>query len=183
MLFPSLRRCSKCAYYNWYHSHAGKIQVLVSYFTFFDIHSMVRYGKFSFLSFHFFFFCKLALGLTFRPGFCNPFVLLLLLLFTPLEFFTSVLLRVFHWSFSDSKSPEVFGTLLSILAVLNNAVVWMASTRPPTSKYSSPFSSPLVTVPNAQITIGIIVTVIIIIIIIIFIIIFFYSFVSFSHQR
>ena len=31
-------------------------------------------------------------------------------------------------------------------------------TRPPTSKYSSPFSNPLVTVPNAPITIGIIVT-------------------------
>ena len=35
---------------------------------------------------------------------------------------------------------------------------WMVSTRPPTSKSSSPFSNPLVTVPNAPITIGIIVT-------------------------
>ena len=58
----------------------------------------------------------------------------------------------------DSKSPQVSRTLLSILAVLNNAVVWMVSTRPPTSKSSSPFSNPLVTVPNAPITIGIIVT-------------------------
>ena len=33
----------------------------------------------------------------------------------------------------------------------------MVSTRPPTSKSSSPFSNPLVTVPNAPITIGIIV--------------------------
>ena len=41
---------------------------------------------------------------------------------------------VFHWSLSDSKSPQVSRTLLSILAVLNNAVVWMVSTRPPTSK-------------------------------------------------
>ena len=65
---------------------------------------------------------------------------------------------VFHWSLSDSKSPQVSRTLLSILAVLNNAVVWMVSTRPPTSKSSSPFSYPLVTVPNAPITIGIIVT-------------------------
>ena len=64
----------------------------------------------------------------------------------------------FHWTLSDSKSPQVSRTLLSILAVLNNAVVWMVSTRPPTSKSSSPFSSPLVTVPNAPITIGIIVT-------------------------
>ena len=64
---------------------------------------------------------------------------------------------VFHWSLSDSKSPQVSRTLLSILAVLNNVVVWMVSTRPPTSKSSSPFSNPLVTVPNAPITIGIIV--------------------------
>ena len=75
---------------------------------------------------------------------------------------------VFHWSLSDSKSPQVSRTLLSILAVLSNAVVWMVSTRPPTSKSSSPFSNPKgllkgledleVTVPNAPITIGIIVT-------------------------
>ena len=64
---------------------------------------------------------------------------------------------VCHRSLSDSKSPQVSRTLLSILAVLNNAVVWMVSTRPPTSKSSSPFSNTLVTVPNAPITIGIIV--------------------------
>ena len=39
---------------------------------------------------------------------------------------------VFHWSLSDSKSPQVSRTLFNILAVLNNAVVWMVSTRPPT---------------------------------------------------
>ena len=65
---------------------------------------------------------------------------------------------VFHWSLSDSKSPQVSRTLLPILAVLNNAVVWMVSTRPPTSKSSSPFSNPLVTLPKAPITIGTIVT-------------------------
>ena len=65
---------------------------------------------------------------------------------------------VFHWSLSDSKSPQVSRTLLYILAVFNNAVVWMVSTRPPTSKSSSPFSNPLATVPNAPIKIGIIVT-------------------------
>ena len=64
----------------------------------------------------------------------------------------------FHWSLCDSKSPQVSRTLLSILAVLNNAVIWMVSTRPPTSKSSSLFSNPLVTVPNAPITIGIIIT-------------------------
>ena len=35
---------------------------------------------------------------------------------------------VFHWSLSDSKSPQVSRILLSILAVFNNAVVWMVST-------------------------------------------------------
>ena len=43
---------------------------------------------------------------------------------------------VFHWSLSDSKSPQVYTTLLSILAVRNIAVVWMVSTLPPTSKCS-----------------------------------------------
>ena len=65
---------------------------------------------------------------------------------------------IFVWSLRDSNSPQVTRTLLSILAVLNNVVDWMVSTRPPTSKSSSPFSNPLVTVPSAQITIGIIVT-------------------------
>ena len=62
---------------------------------------------------------------------------------------------VFHWNLNDSKSPQVSRTLLSILAVLNNVVVWMLSTRLPISKFSSPFNNPL---PKAPITIGIIVT-------------------------
>ena len=65
---------------------------------------------------------------------------------------------VFHWSVIDSKSSQVSRTLLTILVVHNNVVVWMVSTRPPTFKSSSPFNNPLVTVPNAPITIGIIVT-------------------------
>ena len=60
---------------------------------------------------------------------------------------------VFHWRLSDSKSPQVSRTLLSILAVFNNAVVWMVSTRRLTS-----FNNSLVTVPKAPITIGMIVT-------------------------
>ena len=71
---------------------------------------------------------------------------------------------VFHWSLSDSKSPQIPRTLLSILVVLNYVVVWMVTTRPPTFKFSSPFSNPLVIVPNGPITVGIIVTIIIIII-------------------
>ena len=65
---------------------------------------------------------------------------------------------VFHWSLSDSNSHQVSGTLLSILAVLNDAVVWIVSTRPLTSMSYSLFNNPLVTVPKAPITIGIIIT-------------------------
>ena len=83
---------------------------------------------------------------------------LLLLLFTHCSFSHPRYLMVFHWSLSDSKSPQVSRTLLSILAFLNYAVVWMVSTLPPTSKSSSPFNNPLVTVLKAPITIGIIVT-------------------------
>ena len=80
------------------------------------------------------------------------------LLFPHKSFSHLLKLMVFHRSLSDSKSPQVSRTLLSILAVLNSAVVWMVSTRPPTSKSSSSLNNPLVTVPNAPITIGIIVT-------------------------
>ena len=42
------------------------------------------------------------------------------------------------WSLNDSKSPQVSRTLLSILADLNNAVVWMVSTCPIIFKSFSP---------------------------------------------
>ena len=60
---------------------------------------------------------------------------------------------VFHWSLSDCKSPQVSRTRLRILAVLSNAVIWIVSTSPPTSKSSRPFNNPLVIVPKAPITI------------------------------
>ena len=64
----------------------------------------------------------------------------------------------FYWSLKDSKSPQVSRTLLSILSILNNAVVWMVSTHLLTSKSPSPFNNPFTTVMKAPITIGIIVT-------------------------
>ena len=67
-------------------------------------------------------------------------------------------LVVFHWNLSDSKSPQVSSTRLRILDVLSNAVVWIVSTRPPTSRSSRPLNNPLVIVPKAPITIGTIVT-------------------------
>ena len=57
---------------------------------------------------------------------------------------------VFNWSLSDSKSPQVSRTILSILAVFNNAIVLMVSTRPPNSQSSNPFNNPFVTVPKKQ---------------------------------
>ena len=62
---------------------------------------------------------------------------------------------VCHWSLSDSKSPQVFRTLLSNRAVLNDAVVWMVSTRPLISKSFSPFNNLLATVPKTPITINV----------------------------
>ena len=66
--------------------------------------------------------------------------------------------RVFHWSLSDRKSPQDSRSRLRILAVLSHAVIWIVSTRSPTSKSSRPFNNPLVTVPKVPITIGINVT-------------------------
>ena len=65
---------------------------------------------------------------------------------------------VFLWGLRDSKSPQIPSTILSILADLNNAVVWRVPTRPVISKLFSPCTNPIVTVPRATIAIGIIVT-------------------------
>ena len=65
---------------------------------------------------------------------------------------------VFPWSLRDSKSLQVSRTILSILADLNNVVVWMVSTRPVISKSSSRCIDPLTSIPRASVTIGINVT-------------------------
>ena len=84
-------------------------------------------------------------------------LLLLLLLF----------IRVFHisvswWSFTGDwvttnllKSPGLFSVFWPFSIML---FFWTVSTRPPTSKSSSPFNNLLVTVPKAPITIAMIVT-------------------------
>ena len=64
----------------------------------------------------------------------------------------------FHWSLSESKSSQVSTTLLSILADLNNTIVWMVSSRPLMSKSSSLFIHASVTVLSALTTIDINVT-------------------------
>ena len=65
--------------------------------------------------------------------------------------------KYFHWSLNKSKYPQVSRTLLSILTVFNNAVVWIVSARPSTFKSSSLFNNASLTVPRAPITIAIIV--------------------------
>ena len=72
-----------------------------------------------------------------------------------LEFFTSAIVDGLSL---EIEWQQVSWSLFSILAVFNNAVVSMVSTRPPTSKSSSPFNNPLDTVPKTPITIGIIST-------------------------
>ena len=67
-------------------------------------------------------------------------------------------LMVFHWSLNDIKSLQDSKTLLSILADVNNSVVWMVTTRPPIFKSSSPLTKPFDIVPSTPITIGITVT-------------------------
>ena len=67
-------------------------------------------------------------------------------------------LMVSHWSLSDSKSPQVSWTLLSILADVSNVVDWMISTHILIYNSSIRFTNSLVTVPSALITIGITVT-------------------------
>ena len=65
---------------------------------------------------------------------------------------------VFQWSSSDSKSPQAYRILVSILADLSNVVVWIVSTRPPISNSSSPLTTPLKIVPSTPIITGITVT-------------------------
>ena len=77
---------------------------------------------------------------------------------------------VLHWILSDSKFPQVSRALPSILADLNNAVVWMDSTHPLIYKSASLYNNPLVTVARAPITIDIT------------IIFMFHSFFSFSSK-
>ena len=65
---------------------------------------------------------------------------------------------VSHWSLSDSKSTQIFRTLLSVLAGLMNTVIWMVSNRHLISKFSSLCTNPLLTVLRAQFTVGITLT-------------------------
>ena len=73
-------------------------------------------------------------------------LLLLLLLFILLEFFTSVLADGFSLEF---EWQQVSSSLQDSSQYSGNAVIWMVSTRPPTSKSSRPFNNPLVIVSKS----------------------------------
>ena len=85
-------------------------------------------------------------------------IIIIIIIYSFRVFHINVSWWFFPWSLSDSKSSQVSKTLLKILAVLSNAVVWIVSTRPPISKSSRLFNNPLVLVPKAPITIGTIIT-------------------------
>ena len=72
--------------------------------------------------------------------------------------FTPVVTGGFHWSQSDSKSPQLSRTLLSILTNLNSAVVWMVSILVQISCSSHFFLRFLKIVQRASTMIGITVT-------------------------
>ena len=78
--------------------------------------------------------------------------------FTICEFFATVLTVAFCRSQSDSKSPQFFMTLLSVLANLNGAVVWVVTILPLFSSSTIFFFRPLRTVSSVRTLIGTVVT-------------------------
>ena len=102
--------CTERANCNWYHS-----QFHVPFFF-----SVLKQGLGTYFSSH---FLWLVLSLS-------------QLFYFFLRFFSHQRwLMVFHWSLRDTKSPQVTMTLLSVLADLNNTVVWIVSARPPISNF------------------------------------------------
>ena len=81
------------------------------------------------------------------------FIILYILLLESLSHHLTLV--VFHFSLSDNKSTPISKALLSILADLNHAVVWVVSILPLISNSSSFLSKYLGTVPSAPTTIGI----------------------------
>ena len=77
---------------------------------------------------------------------------------SPCEFFTHSLADGLSLESEWQQSLQVSRNLLSILAELSIAVVWMVSTRPSISNPSRPLTKPLRIVPRAPITIEITVT-------------------------
>ena len=75
-----------------------------------------------------------------------------------LEFFTSVLADGLSLEIKWQQVSSSLQDSSQYSGCFQYAVIWMVSTRPPTSKSSRPFNNPLIIVPKAPITIGKIVT-------------------------
>ena len=73
-------------------------------------------------------------------------------------FITPVLGAGFSLKFDDGKILKVFRTLLSILADLNNSVVWIVSARSSIFDSSKSFTKPLWIIQSVPVTIRITVT-------------------------
>ena len=84
----------------------------------------------------------------------KPVTLLHIINFLPIILLFAMLV-IFYWNLNDSKSPQISRTLLSILADLNCAVVWIVLIHLPISNSSSCLFKPLESVPSTPITIGI----------------------------
>ena len=80
------------------------------------------------------------------------------LLFYSFESLSQQTLAEFSWSLCDNKSLQVSTTLLSILADLYTAEIWMITTCPQISKSARPSTNHLGIVPSPPNTIGITVT-------------------------
>ena len=102
-----------------------------------------------FLSFWYYYFTSSEFFTTALVGHLSQWWLLFLLFW---EFFWGVSADGFSQEF---EWQQVSLTLLSILANLDNTVVWMVSTCPLISKSSSSFTNSLGIIPSAPITIGI----------------------------
>ena len=94
------------------------------------------------------------------PGLWNYFIIIFIISCSSSIFFFESFSRqcwlmVLQRSLSDSNSHQVSGTLLSFLADLDNASVWMVSTCTFVSKFFSPCTNPFLTIPRAPIKCGI----------------------------
>ena len=134
-LYQSFGDCTKSTNYNWYKRH-------------FHVPQFFRFpskGRAIYPSFYF-----LSILLCGQSGQQSP-----QFYYTPCKFFMTALADSFSLEFERQQFSR---TVLSILADLNNAIVWLVSTYLLISKFSSLCINPLGIVSNAPLIIGITVT-------------------------
>ena len=92
------------------------------------------------------------------PGLFSVFWPIIIIIYSFVCFSHQRYLMLSFWSLNDNRSPQASRTHLSILADLNNSVIWMVSTYPFISKSSNLLTHTLGIVPSTPIRIGITVT-------------------------